>query len=134
MGVLFSIIGITLSFIASITLVKSIMHSKGFVIKKAKIIGFEAYTYLTPGIEYNTVHNTKLYPIIEIKDGDKVVKIAVSIFENRSKLEKGDEIEVIYPKGKIDKLKIYSKKDIYNFYYLTLIMGLLITLLSISII
>lgn len=134
MGVLFSIIGITLSFITTITLVKRIILSKGFVIKKAKVIGFDAYTYLTPGSEYNTIHNSKIYPIIEVKDENKLVKVAVSLFENRCGLERGDEIEVIYPKGKLDKIKIYSKDDIYNFYYLTLIMGLLITGLSITLI
>lgn len=134
MGVLFSIIGITLSFIAGITLVKRIILNKAFVVKKAKIIGFEAYTYSTPGVEYNTMHNAKIYPIIEVQDENKSVKIAISIFGNKFNLECGDEMEVIYPKGKLDKVKIYSRDDIYNFYYLALIMGLLITILSIGMI
>ena len=134
MGVLFSIIGVTLSFITVIALVRRIMLRKGFIIKKAKIIGFDACTYLTPGIEYNTIYNTKLYPIIEVEDEEKIVKIAISFFESKNKLERGDEVEVIYPKGKINKIKIYNNQEIYNFYYLTLIMGLLITVLSIAII
>jgi hypothetical protein len=133
MGVLFSIIGITLSFIATFTLVRSIILDKEFVIKKARVIGFDAYTYLTPGGEYNRIYNTRFNPIIEIEDGNKKVKVAISFFENNHKLEKGDEIEVMYPKGKIEKIKLYSKEDIYNFYYLMIIMGILITVLSIAI-
>ena len=132
MGALFSIIGIILSFVAGITLLKRTILNKGFVIKKAKVIGFEAYTYSIPGIECNTVHNTKLYPIIEVEDENKYVKIAISIFEKKCNLE--DEIEVVYPKGRLEKVKIYSRDKIYNFYYLVLIMGLLITILSIRII
>ncbi|MBE6052524.1 MAG: hypothetical protein E7212_01220 [Clostridium sartagoforme] len=132
MGVIFSIIGITLSFITAITLIRRMMLSKGFVVKKAKVIGFEAYTYLTPGVEYNTIYNTKLYPILEVQDEDKTVRIAISLFDRKYNLERGDEVEIIYPKGKLDKLKLYSKNDIYNFYYLTLIAGLLITALSIT--
>ncbi len=134
MGVLFSVIGITLSIIASITLIKRTILNKAFVVKKAKVIGFDAYTYSIPGFEYNTIHNAKIYPIIEVQDEDKIVKIAISIFDNKCDLECGDEIEVIYPKGKLDKIKIYSRDDIYNFYYLALIMGLLITILSIGMI
>ena len=46
MEVLFSIIGITLSCIATFTLIRNIILNKVFVIKKAKVIGFDAYTYL----------------------------------------------------------------------------------------
>ena len=132
MEVLFSIIGIILSFIATITLIKELILSKGFVIKKAKVIGFEAFTYLTHGGECSIVYNTKLYPVIEVEEENKVIKVAISLLEDKCNLKKGDEVEVIYPKGKIDKIKINSKKDIYNFYYLTLIMGLVIIVLSIT--
>lgn len=134
MGVIFSIIGITLSFIAGITLLKRTILSKGFVIKKAKVIGFEAYTYSAPGIEYNTIHNAIIYPIIEVKDENKMVKIALSTFGHKYNLESGDEIEVIYPKGKLERIKIYSRDEIYNFYYLALIIGIIITVLSIAMI
>lgn len=133
MGVLFSIIGITLSFIATFTLVRSIILDKEFVIKKARVIGFDAYSYLTPIGEYNRIYNTRFNPIIEIEDGNKKVKVAISFFDNNHKLETGDEVEVMYPKGKIEKIKLYSKENIYNFYYLTIIIGILITALSIAI-
>lgn len=134
MGVLFSIIGITLSFISTFTLVRSIMLNKEFIIKKARVIGFDAYTYLTPDRECNTICNTRFNPIIEVEEDNKKIKVAISFFDNNHKLEKGDEIEVMYPKGKIEKIRVYSKEDIYNFYYLTIIMGILITALSIAII
>lgn len=134
MEVLFLIIGITLSSIAVITIGKRLMLSKGFIIKRAKVIGFEGYNYLSPSIDYKTIYNTKLYPIIELEDENKVFKVAISLFENDCKLERGDEIEVIYPKGKLEKTKIYNKDSVYNFYCLTFVMGLLITVLSITII
>ena len=134
MGVLFSIMGITLSLIAAITLIKRTILTKYFVVKKARVIGFEAYTYSTPGMEYSTIYNAKIYPIIQVDDNNKLVKIAISSFGTKNNLQYGDEIEVIYPKGKLEKVKIYCKDNIYNFYYLTLIIGLLITILSIAII
>ena len=132
MGVLFSIIGITLSFIAAFTLIRNIIIDRVFIIKKVKVIGFDAYTYLTPGLEYNTVYNAKVYPIVEIEENNKRIRVAISLLGDRCKLEKGDEIEVIYPKGKVNKIKLYTKEDIYNFYYLTLASGILITILSIG--
>ena len=130
MEVLFSIIGITLSCIATFTLIRSIILNKAFIIKKAKVIGFDAYTYLSSEVEYNTM----FYTIIEVEDENKKIKIAISPFENNHKLERDDEIEVMYPKGNIEKIKVYSKEDKYNFYYLTIIIGILITALSITII
>ena len=87
-----------------------------------------------PGAEYHTVYNANVYPILEIEDNNKKVKVAIPYLYEKFDLERGDEIQVIYPKGKVEKLKIYSNEDIYNFYYLTIIIGIAITLLSMAII
>ena len=134
MEIIILFIGITLSFISSINLIKKLILNKGFIIKRVKVIGFEAYTYLIHGIECNTIYNTNVYPIIEVKDENKVIKIAILLFGNENKLKKGDVIDVIYPKGNLEKIKIYNYNDIYNFYYLAFIMGLLIATLSFIII
>lgn len=134
MGVLFTIIGIILTIYTSFNLIRSIELKKKAIIKKAKVIGFESYTYLMPGAEYHTVYNSNVYPILEIEDNNKKVRVAIPYLYEKFDLERGDEIQVIYPKGKVEKLKIYSNEDIYNFYYLTIIIGIAITLLSMAII
>lgn len=87
-----------------------------------------------PGAEYHTVYNANVYPILEIEDDNKKVKVAIPYLYEKFNLERGDEIQVIYPKGKVEKLKIYSNEDIYSYYYLTIIIGIAITLLSMTII
>lgn len=134
MGILFAIIGIILTIFTGFNLIRSIELKKRAIIKKAKVIGFESYTYLMPGAEYNTVYNASLYPILEVEEDKKKVRVAISCLNEKINLERGDEIEVIYPKGKVEKLKLYSNENLYNFYYLTIIIGILITLLSMSII
>lgn len=130
MDYLFSIIGLTLSFIAAFTLIRNIIIDKTFIIKKVKVIGFDAYTYFTHTFEYSS----NIYPIVEIEENNKKIKVAVSMMSNRNKIEKGDEIEVIYPKGKVNKMKLHTNEDIYIFYCITLILGIIITLLSNAII
>ena len=133
MGVLFSIIGIILSLISGVILVRNIIIDEIFVIKKVKIIGFQAYTYVMPGVEYSTIYNARIYPVIELNEGEEKIRVAISTVSN-NKLEKGDEIEVIYPKGKLDKIKVYKRREIYIFYSLTLIIGILIVILSTALI
>lgn len=132
MGVLFVIIGLVLTIFTFFYLEKNIILNKKSIIKKAKVIGFESYTYLMPGTEYNTVYNASLYPILEVEDNDKKVRIVLSYLGNKINLERGDEIEVIYPKGKIEKLKLYDNESKYSFYYLIIAIGIILTLLSIT--
>lgn len=134
MGVLFAIIGIILTLFTAFNLIRSIEMEKKAIIKKAKVIGFESYTYFMPGAEYNSVYYANIYPILEIEEDNKKVRVAISYLNEKGNLERGDEIEVIYPKGKVEKAKLYNNETIYNFYYLTIIIGILIILLSMAII
>lgn len=134
MGVLFAIIGIILTLFTAFNLIRSIEMEKKAIIKKAKVIGFESYTYFMPGAEYHSVYYANIYPILEIEEDNKKVRVAISYLNEKGNLERGDEIEVIYPKGKVEKAKLYNNETIYNFYYLTIIIGILIILLSMAII
>lgn len=134
MGVLFAIIGIILTLFTAFNLIRSIEMEKKAIIKKAKVIGFESYTYFMPGAEYHSVYYANIYPILEIEEDNKKVRVAISYLNEKGNLERGDEIEVIYPKGKVEKVKLYNNETIYNFYYLTIIIGILIILLSMAII
>lgn len=134
MGVLFAIIGIILTLFTAFNLIRSIEMEKKAIIKKAKVIGFESYTYFMPGAEYRSVYYANIYPILEIEEDNKKVRVAISYLNEKGNLERGDEIEVIYPKGKVEKAKLYNNETIYNFYYLTIIIGILIILLSMAII
>lgn len=134
MGVILTIIGVILILFTAINLIRVILLNRKSIIKKAKVIGFESYTYLMPGTEYNTIYNASLYPILEIQEGNRKVRVTFSYISDKINLERGDEIDVVYPKGKVEKLRIYESEDVYNFYYLTIFIGILITLLSITMI
>lgn len=134
MGVILTIIGVILILFTAINLIRVILLNRKSIIKKAKVIGFESYTYLMPGTEYNTIYNASLYPILEIQEGNRKVRVTLSYISDKINLERGDEIDVVYPKGKVEKLRIYESEDVYNFYYLTIFIGILITLLSITMI
>lgn len=134
MWILFAIIGMILIIFTSISLIKSKAINKRFIISKAKVVGFESYSYLMPVHEYSTSYNINFNPILEVVDNNKKIRIAIPYLDNKaSSLKKGEEIEVVYPKGKIEKLKI-NNDNICSYYYLTIIMGVLIILLSIAII
>lgn len=131
MEVLFSIIGIILSVIAAFTLIRNVIIDKLFIIKKVKVVGFDAYTYFIPSKDCSTIYHAEILPIVEIEDDNKKIKVAISTLANRSKLEKGDEIQVIYPNGNINKIRSYDKNNMCKFYYLNLIIGILLIILSI---
>ena len=134
MGVILTIIGIILTLVTVINLIRVMLLNRKSIIKKAKVIGFESYTYLMPGAEYNTIYNASFYPILEIQEGDRKVRVTLSYISDKINLERGDEIEVVYPRDKVEKLRVYESENVYNFYYLTIFIGILITLLSITII
>lgn len=95
-----------------------------------KVVGIETYTYLTPGPEFNTLYHTGITPIIEVEDNGKKTRVAYSSIEDYSNLSEGDEIEVIYPKGKVNDLIIYNEKEFYRGSILVSLVGVLIVILA----
>ncbi len=79
-----------------------------------KIIELETYTYLNQGPEFNTVYYIGITPIIEVEDSGKKIRIAYNSIDDYSNLSKGDEVEVIYPKGKVEELLICNEKELYK--------------------
>lgn len=95
-----------------------------------KVVGIETYTYLTPGTEFNTLYYTGITPIIEVKDNGEKVRVAYSSLEDYSNISEGDDVEVIYPKGKVEELIICNEKELYKGPLTVVIVGILISILA----
>ncbi|GAB6169934.1 hypothetical protein JCM1393_23940 [Clostridium carnis] len=119
--VLFGIIGIY---------VKRYLYKNG-IRTIGTVVGVESYTYVTQGPESNTLYHPNVTPIIEVKDDDRVIRVMCSGENDYYNLEKGDEIELIYHKGKIENFEIYNTHGIYNFYVAIISFGILISLVGI---
>lgn len=98
-----------------------------------KVVEIETYTYLTPGPEFNTLYYSGVTPIIEVDDNGKKVRVAYIAIDDYPNLSKGDEVEVIYPKGKIEELTVCKEKELYKLPLTICIIGILITILAVSI-
>lgn len=79
-----------------------------------KVIKVETYNYVTPGPEFNTLYYTGITPIIEVEENGEKVRVAYYSIDDYSQISQGDEVEVIYPKGKIEELIICNEKELYK--------------------
>lgn len=122
-GILISILGVILA------IVKSRLYRFG-IKKNAKVVSIETFTYLTPGPEFNTLYHTGINPVLEVEDQGKKVKVIYTSMDDYSNLSVGDDIEVIYPEGKIENLQIYSEKGRYSIQISIIIVGIIISLLT----
>ncbi|MGL5354666.1 MAG: hypothetical protein ACRDA5_15340 [Clostridium sp.] len=96
-----------------------------------KVVGIETYTYLTQGLEFSSLYYIGITPIIEVFDGEKKIRVPYTSIDDYSTLKEGDEVEVIYLKGKIEDLLIYNEKELYKGPILVALVGVLIVVLSI---
>lgn len=96
-----------------------------------KVVGIETYTYLTKGTEFNSLFYIGITPIIEVDDNGKKIRVAYTSIDDYSNLKEGDEVEVIYLKGRIEDLIIYNEKNQYEGPIVIGIIGIFIIILSI---
>lgn len=95
-----------------------------------KVVEIETYTYLTKGSGFNTLYYTAITPIIEVEDSGKKIRIAYCSIDDYSNLSKGDEVEVIYRKGRVEELLICNEKELYKGPLSVGLLGLLIIILA----
>jgi len=112
----------------------NILINKNYIIKRAKVVGFESFVSIDRDSEANILYNPALYPILEVEDKDEKIKLVMPIYENNIEYKEGKEVEIMYPKGRIEKSRIYDYHDELKFYYVILAIGLIIVALSFSII
>jgi hypothetical protein len=134
MGLLLIILGIFLTTLTFFKLSLNIFKNKNYSRKTAKIVGFESFVYPERKSEFNILYNPTVYPILEVEDKNEKIKLVMPVCEDSQQYEEGKEVEIMYPKGKIDKSKIYNYNNELKFYYATLVVGLIITIVSFSII
>jgi len=134
MGLLLIFLGGLLTIFTFIKLIKDIFKNKNYIIKKAKVVGFESFVSINKSSELSMLYNPALYPILEVEDKDEKIKLVMPVYENNIDYKEGNEIEIMYPKGRIEKSKIYDYHDELKFYYVILTIGLIIAALSFNLI
>ena len=95
-----------------------------------KVVGIETYTYLTQGLDYNSFYYSGIIPIIEVLYNGKNIRVAYYSIEDCSNLSEGDEIQVIYPKDRVNELVIFNEKEFYIDSIYISIVGVLILVLG----
>lgn len=134
MGLLLIFLGGLLTIFTFIKLIKDIFKNKNYIIKKAKVVGFESFVSINKSSELSMLYNPALYPILEVVDKDEKIKLVMPIYENNIEYKEGKEVEIMYPKGRIEKSKIYHYNNELKFYYVILTIGLIIIALSFNLI
>ena len=134
MGLLLIFLGGLLTIFTFIKLIKDIFKNKNYFIKKAKVVGFESFVSINKSSELSMLYNPALYPILEVEDKDEKIKLVMPIYENNIEYKEGKEVEIMYPKGRIEKSKIYHYNNELKFYYVILTIGLIIIALSFNLI
>lgn len=125
LGLLIMAVGMVL-FISKKRLYKNGIRTVG------KVIKVETYNYVTPGPEFNTLYYTGITPIIEVEDNGKKVRVAYYSIDDYSHIAKDDEVEVIYPKGKVENLIICNEKELYKVPLLINLVGILTITLALA--
>ncbi|MGL5086244.1 MAG: hypothetical protein ACRC68_11120 [Clostridium sp.] len=96
-----------------------------------KVVEIETYTYLTQGAEFNSFYYIGITPIIEVDDNGRKIRVPYTSIDDYSNLKEGDEVEVIYLKGRIEDLIIYKEKELYKGPLLVGFLGICLITLSI---
>ncbi len=102
------ILGVVVLFLAFKVGFEEVSLYRRGVKKRAKLIELAPYSYMTITADRNKIYNVGINPIIEIEDDNKRVKAGDEFLDQIKDLKVGDELEVIYPKGYIDKISRYS--------------------------
>ena len=127
MGLLLIFLGGLLTIFTFIKLIKDIFKNKNYIIKKAKVVGFESFVSINKSSELSMLYNPALYPILEVEDKDEKIKLVMPIYENNIEYKEGKSRNYV-SKG-IEKSKIYHYNNELKFYYVILTIGLIISII-----
>lgn len=102
--------------------------------KKAKVVELQSFSYITYGSEKNKLYNVGINPVLELDLGNEKLRVDYHCYDDMSDLNEGDEVEVIYPEGNIEKITRYSKYGLLKNSIMLGVISLIIMGLSISLI
>ena len=130
MGTLLTVTAIIIFMSTTVEVIKNLINEKRYIRKKAKVVGFESYNYLTITRDKNSIYNPIIMPILEFEEENKKVLIGINDYKKIDTFQEGKEIDIIYKKGNKYTVKIYNKK--YGYYYLIMIISMVNILLAIN--
>lgn len=130
MSTLLTMTAIIILLSTTIEVIRDFIEEKKYVRKKAKVVGFESYNYLTITKDKNSVYNPIIMPILEFEEKDKKILVGINDYKKIDSFETGKEIDIIYKKGNEYTVKIYNKK--YGYYYLIMIISTINILMAIG--
>jgi hypothetical protein len=130
MNTLLTITAIIIFISTTLEVIRNLINEKRYIRKRAKVVGFESYNYLTITKDKNSIYNPIIMPILEFEEEDKKVLIGINDYKKIDTFREGKEIDIIYKKGNEYTVKIYNKK--YGYYYLIMIISTINILLVIS--
>lgn len=123
MSTLITITAIVILISTTLEIIKDFVEEKKYVRKKAKVVGFESYNYLTINKDKKSIYNPIIMPILEFEEKDKKVLVGINDYKKIDSFREGKEIDIIYKKGNEYTVKIYNKK--YGYYYLIMIVSII---------
>ena len=123
MSTLITITAIVILISTTLEIIKDFVEEKKYVRKKAKVVGFESYNYLTINKDKKNIYNPIIMPILEFEEKDKKVLVGINDYKKINNFKEGKEIDIIYKKGNKYTVKVYNKK--YGYYYLIMIVGII---------
>ena len=130
MPTLLTITAIIIFISTTLEVIRTLITEKRYIRKRARVVGFESYNYLTITRDKNSIYNPIIMPILEFEEEDKKVLVEINDYKKTDTFEEGKEIDIIYKKGNKHTVKIYSKK--YGYYYLIMIISIINILLAIG--
>lgn len=123
MSTLITITAIVILISTTLEIIKDFVEEKKYVKKKARVVGFESYNYLTINKDKKSIYNPIIMPILEFEEKDKKVLVGINDYKKIDIFKEGKEIDIIYKKGNKYTVKIYNKK--YGYYYLIMIVSII---------
>lgn len=123
MSTLITITAIVILISTTLEIIRDFVEEKKYVRKRARVVGFESYNYLTINKDKKSIYNPIIMPILEFEEKNKKVLVGINDYKKIDTFQKGKEIDIIYKKGNEYTVKIYNKK--YGYYYLIMIVSII---------
>lgn len=125
-------VGALLLFLSIKLFVKEMDLYRNGVVKIAKIVELDSYSYITYGSERSKIYNVGISPILEFEVDNQRLRVDYGSYDDMCDLSEGDEVEVIYPRGNIGAITRYSKYRLFKKPIIISIMAMFFILMGIS--
>lgn len=115
-------VGALLLFLSIKAFLKDVYLYRNGIIKTAKIVELDSYSYITYGPERSRIYHVGINPILEFEVDNQKLRVDYGSYDDMCDLSEGDEVEVIYPRGNIGEITRYSK---YRLFKQTIFIGII---------